>query len=120
MTRKRRTPVAVSGLALLAFALFTSGCGSIFETNQAACRRVSNRIVSCASALTDVAPVSGFLVSQFCETVPETSECGDWSAFADAMTSASCTEVFSSPQIIENLNDIVTRLENNGCLPTGL
>lgn len=117
MATQRRTAVALSGLALLVVALIANGCGSIFETNQAACRRWSNRILSCASAFTDVAPGSGPLVAQFCETVPDKSECQDWSVFADAVTSVSCTQLITSPEIVMNLNNIAIRLIDNGCFP---
>ena len=39
MTTRRRTAVAVSGLALLVVLLIAGGCGSVFETNQQACQR---------------------------------------------------------------------------------
>ena len=119
MTTQRRTTVVASSVALLALALLVGGCGSIFDTNEAACRRVINRTLSCASTLVNVPLGTSLDFSQGCATVPETSDCDDWRALADCVTSVSCAQFISSPQIIQNCTDILTWLEINGCGPAG-
>ena len=124
MTTAQRTSVAVSALAVLVLALNLNGCGSIFESNQAACRRMFHGF-SCGAPAADLPPGFDFLVSQICATVPETSECGDWSAFADCVTTFFCIELPTvdpltfDPQVFMACEEIATRLEDNGCFPVG-
>ena len=120
MTTQRRTTVVASNLAVLALALLVGGCGSIFDTNEAACRRVINRTLSCASTLVNVPLGTSLDFSQGCATVPETSDCDDWRALADCVTSVDCPE-FTTPdsEALSGCEDIQDRLEINGCFATG-
>ncbi len=120
MTRQRRASGALSGLALIAFPLIAGGCGSIFETNQAACRRVLAHITTCGSP-SDAPPELGILISQVCAPVPETSDCDDWPAYADCVTAIPCTEMLPpGPHPGVACDDIQAGLENNGCFPGGV
>lgn len=117
MTAQRRTAAALSGLALLAFAPFAGGCGPIFETNEAACVRMTTYFLTCGSPA-DAPPEFDFFIAQICAPVPETSECDDWPAFADCVTSVSCTDLFSfAAELEEMCGDLEAGLKNNGCVP---
>jgi hypothetical protein len=117
MTTPRRTACAVSGLTLIALTLVSGGCGSIFESNQAACRRATYELFTCGSP--SVAPPEfAFVIAQICAPVPETSECSEWSAFADCLSSVSCPDPFTyAADAEEACGDILSRLQNNGCSP---
>ena len=118
MTTQRRNSVAVSGLAIHTLALFVGGCGGGFETNQGACMRAINQIATCGASSVDVPPEFDFFISQLCATVPETSECDEWSAFADCVATVACTEFFTfDPQAVEECGEIQAALESNGCFP---
>lgn len=112
---------SVAAAVTLSLVIGCPSVGLFVGPNEAACRTVVSRLAECDSAFpfADLSGASDLLVSQFCATVPETGECGDWSAFADLVTSASCTQLGFDPRIIVGLDNIVVRLENNGCLPTG-
>ena len=96
MTTKRRNAVAVPGLALVAFLLVAGGCGSIFETNQAACVRILNHFESCIPeviATDEIVSLGGIDLfdPQYCDAVSETDD--DLSAIADCLTSISCAQM---------------------------
>lgn len=116
MTTKRRTAAAVPALAIATLAFFAGGCGA--EPNQAACERAYDHFATCASPTGQVPPEFDLFVSLFCTTVPETSECHDWSAFADCVSSISCTELLTSgSQAAEACQTIAIELQNDGCMP---
>jgi len=118
MTTERTTALRLTGLALTAFPIAAGGCGAA-GTNQAACRTVVDRIVECGSSFpfADLTGAIGFGVSRYCARVPETSECADWSVFADHVNSNSCDRLGSDPLTIVSLDNIVDRLRINRCLP---
>ena len=111
------TSVNVSVSTLIAFALVAGGCGSIFESNQAACRRATYELFTCGSPAV-APPEFAFVIAHICAPVPETSECADWRAFADCLTSVSCPDPFTYAADAEaTCGDILSRLQNNGCSP---
>jgi len=120
MKTPRKTVVAASVLALVASLLLAGGCGTVFESNQAACRRAINRTLSCLSTLVDVPLGTSFGASQGCVGVPETSECDDWRALADCVTSVSCDQFLFDPQVTQRCNEILNRLVANGCGAPGI
>ena len=119
MTAKRRTAPAASALAIVTLASFVGGCGT--DSNQAACRRALFHIFTCGSP-SDAPPEFDFFIPQICASVPETSECDDWPAFADCLTSFSCADPLMDPlELFETFEEFGTcdsaGLEDNGCLP---
>jgi hypothetical protein len=119
MTARRKPAVAALSAALAAIGFLAGGCGVVVGSNEAACRRVVNRIVECdfAFPFADFSDASDLRISRFCEGVPETSQCGEWLVFADRVTSSSCDHLGSDPLTIVNLDNIVSRLESGGCFP---
>lgn len=117
----QRTTAAASALAIVTLAFFVGGCtGNPFESNQAACERVIEHSIACsAPSGVDLPPEFDLYVSLICATVPETSECDGWSAFADCITSISCTQSMPDLQMIEACADISTGLVDNDCFSTG-
>lgn len=118
MTTQEKTTVAAPALAIIALALFAGGCTD--ESNQAACERAIRHTLSCASPTGDLPPEADLYVVLYCAAVPETSECDDWSAFADCMSAIDC-DGFSTagPEALESCGDISVGLSANGCFPTG-
>ena len=112
MATQRRTGVTVSALALLAFALSVRGCGTTFETKQAACRRVLNHLEKCLIA----ASGTGFAVSvsELCEG-PIEPPARDMSAVADCITSLSCAQLSGDQETdLESTPECAALLESVG------
>lgn len=83
------------GLVLFAFPLIAGGCGSIFESNQGACRRVLSHFERCAreAGASDAGGTFfGVSVTQLCEGVSETDD-RNYSAIADCLTSFTCAQL---------------------------
>lgn len=117
MTTQRTKAATASALAIVTLAFFVGGCD---ETNKAACERVIEHSIACsAPSGVDLPPEFDLYVSLLCATVPETSECDGWSAFADCITSISCTQSMPDLQMIEACADISTGLVDNDCFSTG-
>ena len=114
MATKRRTTVVVSALAIVTLAFLVGGCS---ESPQGACERVFDHFVACASP-GEVPDEFNLFVALLCGTIPDTSECQDWSEFASCLTSVSCSEFdVSDLQTLEACQEIQERLDDNGCLP---
>ncbi len=119
MTTQRTTAVVSLALTIMSLAFFAGGCGGGFESNQAACARAINHMATCNSPSVGVPFGFDLVIAQFCATVPETSECDDWSAFADCVTSISCTEPILDLDTIEACGDFSAGLADNACFPGG-
>lgn len=118
MTTQPRVAVVMLGTALVGFSFLAGGCGTAFESNQAACRRAINHVLTCGANEDDLPPGFRFLLGQLCETVPETSKCDEWHAYADCVTSFSCVDFFvPGSQEAEECDNIWVGLESSGCSP---
>lgn len=103
MTTQRRYTVAVPCLALLACSLMLGGCGTIFESNESACRRILNHFEGCAveaGASGGAGMFFGVPVSELCEDVPEDSS-QNFPALADCLTSFSCAQLSGEEPVID-------------------
>ncbi len=117
MATKRRTTVVVSALAFVTLAFLAGGCS---ESPQGACERVFDHFADCASP-GEIPDEFDLFVALLCGSIPDTSECQDWSEFANCLTSVSCSEFEPSDlQTLEACQEIQVRLENNDCFPTTL
>ncbi len=99
----------VSGLA--------AGCPAGPESDEAACRRVMNHLLSCFFSGDPPAEVLAGLneqASQLCENLPQRSEC-NWSEYADCMTMVPCDDTSTSPG--DACEDIIIEFNNNACSP---
>ncbi len=119
MTTQQRATVSVSCMAIVTLAGLAAGCGTSLESNQAACERAINHMATCNSPSVGVPFGFDLVISQFCATIPEASECDDWSALADCVTSISCTEPILDLDTIEACGDLSVGLEDNACFPSG-
>ena len=119
MTRQRKIEVAVPASALLALVWSVGGCGGFFPTNESACRAVINHTLGCVATLVPLPFGTTSDAAGACATIPETSECDDWRTLATCITSASCEQLISNPEILQGCTEILTRLEFNGCGPAG-
>jgi len=119
MTTQRRTAATALGSVLLALAMLVGGCGGFFPTNESACRAVVNHTFGCIGTLVPLPVGTTSDAADACATIPETGECADWRALASCITSVTCDQLISDPEIIQGCNEIATRLEINGCGPTG-
>jgi len=106
------TSVNLSVSTLIAFGLLAGGCGSIFESNQAACERGISRVVECVSFLEGFPVIEGEAVSETCSRVPDTEACSEWSSFANCVAATSCADP-NGPDLCE---PILIRLIDDGCL----
>lgn len=106
------------GLMTVTMSLAAGGCGTVFESNQAACRRIFNRALVCAGDV-DVPAEWATFVSTVCDTVPEGGACDEWSALANCVTSVPCDELLTNPQPFAACQGIADGLEANGCFPAG-
>ena len=114
MTTHRRSGGVILGFSIFAFAMIAGGCGAILETNQTACERGINRVLECVTLLSGFPFSNDLSVSEACERVPDTVACSQWSAFADCVALASCSDPHGPDPCIS----IITRLIDNGCLPS--
>ncbi len=119
MTTREGTAVAASALTIITLATFAGGCGTGLGSNRAACESAIEQSMACAAPAGDLPAEVDVLVSLFCTGVPETTECDDWPAFADCMSSISCGQSIPDIEAIEGCGDISTRLAENGCFPSG-
>ena len=119
MTTRERTVVTASALTIITLAVFAGGCGTGLESNQAACTRAISHMATCNSPSVGVPFGFDLVIAQFCATIPETSECNDWSALADCVTSISCTEPILDLDTIEACGNLSFGLEDNACFPAG-